>query len=184
MERSSSLPGQGQKMATKAGWTADEDARLFELVQEYGIKKWTFISRTYFRYSRTPLQLRCRYMDILRPGRSQSAWSSAEDAKLLSLYVSLGPKWKAISQQMEGRVENDAKNRFHKILRDGKRAMVDAQDQFDQDTWIKHYMATTGESLSEARVQAVRTTSAVSSSKTVPERTGSLQRVSVSALIN
>eukprot|EP00182_Erythrolobus_australicus_P003999 CAMPEP_0185839512 /NCGR_PEP_ID=MMETSP1353-20130828/14686_1 /TAXON_ID=1077150 /ORGANISM="Erythrolobus australicus, Strain CCMP3124" /LENGTH=192 /DNA_ID=CAMNT_0028538691 /DNA_START=86 /DNA_END=661 /DNA_ORIENTATION=+ len=182
-EHSSVAPGQGQRMATKAGWTAEEDARLFALVKEHGVKKWTYLSRVHFESARSPLQLRCRYMDILRPGRSQSAWSAEEDAQLLALYLELGPKWKAISQQMPGRVENDAKNRFHKILRDGKRAMVDAQTSFDQATWIKHYKSTAQHAVRVSKCETSSDAASTEFSRSSSIESGaSLHRVSINAL--
>mmetsp|Transcript_12217 Transcript_12217/g.32920 ORF Transcript_12217/g.32920 Transcript_12217/m.32920 type:complete len:215 (+) Transcript_12217:133-777(+) len=128
------------RKSTKGGWTIADDTLLCALVKKHGVKRWTFLASTYFNSSRTPLQLRSRYMDILHPDRCRDKWSLEEDALLLRGYFELGSKWKAISRTIPGRVENDVKNRFYKIIRDGRRALVDARESFDLRKWATHYL--------------------------------------------
>ena len=58
---------------------------------------------------------------------SKSPWTEEEDRSLFKLYKTFGSKWSAIAKELEGRSENEVKNRFYSTLR--RIATKKAQDQ-------------------------------------------------------
>ena len=82
----------------------EEDARLIELVQKYGAKKWT---RYAIEFSgRTGKQCRERYNLNLNPTISKEAWSYAEDLVLIKLFLAHGSTWSKMTPSLPGRTNN------------------------------------------------------------------------------
>jgi len=95
-------------------WLPAEDAQLIELVNIYG-EKWSKIASV--MKGRTGKQIRDRYINSLKPGIRQEAWTPAEDELLIRLYRKIGNKWSKIAHCLKGRTENQVKNRFRTYLK-------------------------------------------------------------------
>jgi len=100
--------------ARRKFWLPAEDAQLMELVNIYG-EKWSKIASV--MQGRTGKQIRDRYINSLKPGIRQDAWTPAEDELLIRLYRKIGNKWSKIAHCLKGRTENQVKNRFRTYLK-------------------------------------------------------------------
>ncbi|GAA5840509.1 hypothetical protein JCM9279_007351 [Rhodotorula babjevae] len=92
----------------KGSWTAAEDAKLVELVDEFGSEKWVIISSQ--MGSRTGKQCRERWHNHLNPNIKKSDWSPEEDALIRDLHAKIGPKWAEMAKHLPGRPDNSIKN--------------------------------------------------------------------------
>ncbi|GKZ27382.1 hypothetical protein AbraIFM66951_010510 [Aspergillus brasiliensis] len=75
-------------------WSAEEDAKLIALVEQYGDKpgresKWTEISKNL--PGRTNKNCRKRWFYSLDPKLRKGRWTKEEDVILLDAYQRLGP---------------------------------------------------------------------------------------------
>lgn len=93
-------------------WTAEEDERLKELVQEHG-KKNNWVKIASFFPNRINDQCRERYFAIAEKGKPYKKWDKQEDKLLCRLYYELDGKWAAIAEAMSCRSRKQAKNRYY-----------------------------------------------------------------------
>ncbi|GFH55585.1 homeodomain-like protein [Chaetoceros tenuissimus] len=91
-------------------WTSEEDAKLIRLIKLHG-KKWTLISNVF--KVKSAMQCRDRWCNHLDPNINKSPWTKEEDMLLIKLQKEKGNSWTKIAKCMNGRTENDVKNRFH-----------------------------------------------------------------------
>mmetsp|Transcript_6698 Transcript_6698/g.17995 ORF Transcript_6698/g.17995 Transcript_6698/m.17995 type:complete len:163 (+) Transcript_6698:191-679(+) len=98
-------------------WTPEDDQKVLAWTAEHGPRRWTQLSAAVFSGARSPAQLRARYIDVLHPNRVDKAWTAEEDSLLLELVRQNGSHWTLIAENLEGRVANDAKNRFRLLMR-------------------------------------------------------------------
>lgn len=99
-------------------WLENEDETLINLVEEHG-EKWSKVAS--LMAGRTGKQVRDRYLNYLRPNINQKEWTAEEDKLLKDLYDELGNKWSRIAVYLQGRTENQVKNRFYAAIRKQKR---------------------------------------------------------------
>ncbi|KPV73706.1 uncharacterized protein RHOBADRAFT_16687, partial [Rhodotorula graminis WP1] len=92
----------------KGSWTAAEDAKLVELVDEFGSEKWVIISSQ--MGSRSGKQCRERWHNHLNPNIKKSDWSPEEDALIRDLHAKIGPRWAEMAKHLPGRPDNSIKN--------------------------------------------------------------------------
>ena len=64
----------------------------------------------------TPRQCRDRYQLYLAPHIKKKKWTNEEDSLIIQKYSEIGPKWKEISQHIDGRTDNMIKNRWYEAL--------------------------------------------------------------------
>lgn len=57
-----------------------------------------------------------RWLHSLSPSVKKSAWTQAEDQRLLEQYNLLGPKWSAIARQIPGRTDDACSKRYREAL--------------------------------------------------------------------
>ena len=97
---------------TSSHWSAEEDARLRELVAIYGSTKWTKIAMELG--SKGSKQCRRRWinhLDVQDEHRNVGSWTEREDELLLEGHRIHGNKWTEIARGLTGRTDNAVKNR-------------------------------------------------------------------------
>jgi hypothetical protein len=99
----------------KRMFTAEEDARLSELVEQHGDHLWRDIE--HLMPGRSSRQCRERWNLYLSPGICNDPWTPDDDVQLLRLYQAQGPKWTQIAKSFPKRTPNNVKNRQKQLLR-------------------------------------------------------------------
>ena len=103
----------------KRKFTAEEDQKIRQLVQEYGAKQWDVIAKQL--NNRTARQCRDRWKHYLSPSVIHREWTLEEDRLLLSYTQQYGPQWAALVKFFPGRTDINLKNRWNKLQRKSKK---------------------------------------------------------------
>ncbi|CAD8200528.1 unnamed protein product [Paramecium octaurelia] len=121
-------------------WLQEEDDFIKTQMNQKHKHIWTQIAVSLYERNlqgniRTPKQIRERWMNYLNPDLNKDQWMLKEDLIILNNVVKNGKKWSQISQQLNGRTENQVKNRYksliHKICKD---------DECDEIDMVKQYI--------------------------------------------
>ena len=105
----------------KIKFTAEEDAALLKLVQQFGAKDWIKISSLIG--TRNPRQCRERFKNYLNPELRKDQWTKEEDELLERKFKEYGAKWNKISKFFVNRSDNALRNRWMMIARHRAKAM-------------------------------------------------------------
>lgn len=105
----------GRPRQEKRAFSADEDARLTDLVRELGDRAWNEIEQR--MPGRSCRQCRERWNLYLSPNVSNDPWTLEEDAQLAQLFQAFGPKWTLIANHFPKRTPNNVKNRQKQLQR-------------------------------------------------------------------
>ena len=105
---------QSERPKLRRKFTPEEDQKLMAYVQYFG-EKWSIISK--LMETRTCKQCRERYREYLNPRITNAAWTKEEDELLIRLYTAKGPRWAEFSKILNGRSDNNIKNRWHTYLK-------------------------------------------------------------------
>lgn len=97
----------------KGRWTTEEDESLLAGVKAFGAGNWAKV-RNYVR-TRTDVQCRERYMNVLNPSRNTSLWTKSEDERLLKLSELYDFKWTIVSEKLGNRTDNQCLRRYKKL---------------------------------------------------------------------
>lgn len=62
-------------------------------------------------------QCRERYRHYLKPGLNKEKWTQEEDKIIIEMHNKYGPNWALMAKSLEGRDNNDIKNRWNSHLR-------------------------------------------------------------------
>ncbi|CAD8173512.1 unnamed protein product [Paramecium octaurelia] len=125
-------------------WDPEEDEIIKSLMHEQDEKHiWTHIALELYnqnngQFIRTPKQVRERWMNYLNPKLKKTNWSQQEDLQLLNTVVKNGKRWSLISTLLEGRTENQVKNRFKSLIQ--KIHKDEEEDDIEELQAIKEYL--------------------------------------------
>mmetsp|Transcript_6667 Transcript_6667/g.17937 ORF Transcript_6667/g.17937 Transcript_6667/m.17937 type:complete len:208 (+) Transcript_6667:258-881(+) len=100
---------------SRVRWTAAEDARLVQLVQQHGARHWDKLAAHFD--ARNGSQLRSRWTHRLADMSSSRPFSASEDEFIMQEFRARGASWTRIAERMERRLAHDVLNRCRLLLK-------------------------------------------------------------------
>ncbi|EFA85699.1 hypothetical protein PPL_00928 [Heterostelium album PN500] len=109
-------------------WTKEENKRLFELVSQYGEKKWKRISAE-MGGQKTGAQCAQHWKRVLSPDIRKGPWDEDEEELLLRLVNQHGSSWKKIAKRICKRTDIQCRYQYLKALQSREVPWIPKEDE-------------------------------------------------------
>jgi hypothetical protein len=110
------------KIDIKLPWSSEEDHALEGLTKLQGTKAWAQVAKEInklfhaSRFIRKGKQCRERFYNHINPNLKKGNWTAEEDVFILEMQQANGNKWSEIAKNLQGRNENQIKNRWKSLV--------------------------------------------------------------------